>query len=118
MSIADKLSGFFDVAVNPAALRTDPQVAFGIAGDRQNAIAANSGAVVVRIDPRYFRPTEVELLIGDASKAQKELGWHAQVSFEQLVKIMVAADCALVEKQYVVAQIAAMSQSEEKQNEL
>jgi GDPmannose 4,6-dehydratase len=46
----------------------------------------------VEIDPRYFRPTEVELLIGDASKAKQKLGWTPKVSFAELVKIMVDAD--------------------------
>jgi GDPmannose 4,6-dehydratase len=46
----------------------------------------------VKIDPRYFRPAEVDLLIGDASKAKKKLGWKPSVTFEQLVKIMVDAD--------------------------
>jgi len=46
----------------------------------------------VAIDPRYFRPTEVELLIGDASKAKQKLGWTPKVSFAELVKIMVEAD--------------------------
>lgn len=46
----------------------------------------------VEIDPRYYRPAEVDLLIGDASKAKKQLGWEPKVSFEELVKIMVSAD--------------------------
>lgn len=52
----------------------------------------------VKIDPRYFRPTEVDLLIGDASKAQKKLGWEPQVSFRELISMMVKADLA-VERQ-------------------
>jgi GDPmannose 4,6-dehydratase len=51
-----------------------------------------SGKVVVKIDPRYFRPTEVELLIGDASKAKQKLGWTPQITFRQLVSEMVTAD--------------------------
>jgi GDPmannose 4,6-dehydratase len=50
------------------------------------------GQMVVAVDPRYFRPTEVENLLGDASKARDRLGWEPTVTFEQLVKIMVAAD--------------------------
>jgi GDPmannose 4,6-dehydratase len=46
----------------------------------------------VKIDPRYFRPTEVDLLIGDASKAKQKLGWEPKVSFETLVKMMVDSD--------------------------
>jgi GDPmannose 4,6-dehydratase len=46
----------------------------------------------VKIDPRYFRPTEVDLLIGDASKAKRQLGWEPKVSFQQLMTMMVEAD--------------------------
>ena len=51
-----------------------------------------TGDEVVCIDPRYFRPTEVEHLLGDASKARRELGWEPTVTFEQLVQIMVRGD--------------------------
>ena len=49
----------------------------------------------VRIDPRYFRPTEVDYLMADASRAQKELGWRPRVNFRELVRIMVDADLEL-----------------------
>jgi GDPmannose 4,6-dehydratase len=55
-------------------------------------LAVREGSVVVRIDPRYFRPTEVECLRGDASKARRVLGWSPSVTFEELVRIMVRAD--------------------------
>jgi GDPmannose 4,6-dehydratase len=51
-----------------------------------------SGRVIVRIDPRYFRPTEVDSLLGDATKARAKLGWAPSVSFPELVREMVAAD--------------------------
>jgi GDPmannose 4,6-dehydratase len=50
------------------------------------------GQVVVLIDPRYFRPTEVDMLLGDSSKAQKILGWTQEISFEQMVKEMIEHD--------------------------
>ena len=50
----------------------------------------------MEIDPRYFRPTEVEFLLADPSKARKELGWEPKVRFEELVKIMVDADMETV----------------------
>jgi len=50
------------------------------------------GNVVVAVDPRYFRPTEVETLLGDASKAKRELGWSPRISFDDLVQEMVASD--------------------------
>lgn len=53
-----------------------------------------SGKTVVRVDPTYFRPTEVDLLVGDASKAREKLGWTPKTSFAQLVKEMVAGDLA------------------------
>jgi GDPmannose 4,6-dehydratase len=50
------------------------------------------GDVVVQVDPRYFRPTEVDLLLGDASKAKKELGWEPRISFYEMVSQMVRED--------------------------
>ncbi len=52
----------------------------------------NVGSVLIRIDPRYFRPTEVDFLMGDPSKAQKVLGWRPKSTFSDLVRIMVQAD--------------------------
>jgi GDPmannose 4,6-dehydratase len=54
------------------------------------------GDVVVEVDPGYYRPTEVELLIGDSSKAEKVLGWKARTLFSDLVKVMIKADLAKV----------------------
>ena len=56
---------------------------------------AKSGRLLVDVDPRYFRPAEVELLWGDPSKAEKELGWQRKVSFPELVRMMVRADMEL-----------------------
>jgi len=56
------------------------------------------GDVLVEIDPRYFRPLEVEFLQGDASKARKRLGWEPKVRFKDLVKIMVEADIKNLEE--------------------
>ena len=53
-----------------------------------------SGKVIVKVDPRYFRPTEVETLLGDASKAKQKLGWTPQTSFADLVAEMAEADLA------------------------
>jgi len=57
-----------------------------------------SGRVIVRIDPRYFRPTEVDSLLGDASKARARLGWAPTVSFAELVREMMAADLQHAER--------------------
>jgi GDPmannose 4,6-dehydratase len=51
-----------------------------------------SGKTIVRVNPRYFRPAEVEALIGNASKAKRELGWEAKTSLEELCNVMVGAD--------------------------
>ena len=51
-----------------------------------------TGKVVVHVDPRYFRPTEVETLLGDPTKARKNLGWHPEISFAQMVREMVIGD--------------------------
>ncbi len=53
------------------------------------------GHVLVRVDPRYFRPSEVDRLVGDYSKARRELGWQPKVTFAELAKMMVAADLEL-----------------------
>ena len=53
----------------------------------------------VKFDPRYLRPTEVDLLIGDPSKARKQLNWEPKTTFKELVKIMVEADCDLLKRQ-------------------
>ncbi|SBW10844.1 GDP-D-mannose dehydratase, NAD(P)-binding [uncultured delta proteobacterium] len=56
------------------------------------------GSVIVRIDPRYFRPTEVETLLGDAAKAKAKLGWEPEVRFAELVKEMVEEDFAAAQR--------------------
>lgn len=61
-------------------------------GVDEYGVNAANGATVVRVDPRYFRPTEVELLLGDPSKAKRVLGWKPRVSIAELVKMMVASD--------------------------
>ncbi len=63
-------------------------------GVQEEGVDKDSGKVIVRIDPRYFRPTEVETLLGDATRARTRLGWRPTVSFDTLVEEMVAADLA------------------------
>ncbi|WP_421916407.1 GDP-mannose 4,6-dehydratase [Mesorhizobium sp.] len=63
-------------------------------GVEEVGVDAASGAALVRIDPRYFRPTEVDLLLGDASKARTRLGWSHTIGFKELVAEMVRADLA------------------------
>ncbi|HRW63678.1 MAG TPA: GDP-mannose 4,6-dehydratase [Bacteroidales bacterium] len=61
-------------------------------GKDETGKLASSGKVVVGINPRYYRPTEVDLLIGDYSKAKNELGWEPKTKFKELAKLMVKAD--------------------------
>jgi GDPmannose 4,6-dehydratase len=68
-------------------------------GVEETGVDPKSGKTVVRIDPTYFRPTEVDLLIGDASKAREKLGWTPKTSFAQLVKEMVAGDLAIAKRE-------------------
>jgi GDPmannose 4,6-dehydratase len=63
-------------------------------GDSETGLDAATGKVVVEIDPRYYRPTEVDFLLGDPSKARQKLGWSHTVTFEQLVTEMVESDLA------------------------
>jgi len=56
-----------------------------------------TGKVLVEVDPRYFRPTEVELLVGDASKAREKLGWKPKITFEKLIGMMVEADLKMLD---------------------
>ncbi|MEO8313293.1 MAG: GDP-mannose 4,6-dehydratase [Pseudomonadota bacterium] len=62
-----------------------------------------SGRVIIKVDPRYFRPTEVETLLGDPSKAKANLGWKPEKSFGQLVSEMVAGDLEIAKRDSVVA---------------
>ena len=61
-------------------------------GLHETGLRTDTGATVVRIDPRYFRPAEVETLLGDPSKAREKLGWTPTTTLEELVAEMVAAD--------------------------
>ncbi len=63
---------------------------------KEYGIDKNTGKIVVRIDPKYFRPTEVDFLKGDASKAKKKLGWQPKTSFSDLVKEMVEHEVELL----------------------
>jgi GDPmannose 4,6-dehydratase len=68
-------------------------------GSNEAGVDGRSGRELVRVDPRYFRPTEVDLLQGDPSKARERLGWRHQISFADLVKEMVAADLIQVKQE-------------------
>jgi len=61
-------------------------------GIDEKGIDKKTGRTLIEVDPKYFRPTEVEFLLGDPTKAEEKLGWKRKVSFEQLVELMVEAD--------------------------
>jgi GDPmannose 4,6-dehydratase len=69
-------------------------------GMEERGLDAQDGRVLVAIDPRYFRPTEVDFLQGDASKAQAKLGWRHSISFDELVREMMEADRAAVAREH------------------
>ena len=68
-------------------------------GIEEVGVDAGSGLVLVRIDPRYFRPTEVDELLGDPSKARTKLGWQHTTTFQELVAEMVASDLKEMERE-------------------
>jgi GDPmannose 4,6-dehydratase len=68
-------------------------------GTDERGVDAKTGEVLVEVDPRYFRPTEIDLLLGDASKARARLGWTHRVSFDQLVSEMVKSDVELISRE-------------------
>jgi GDPmannose 4,6-dehydratase len=70
-------------------------------GVNEVGVDIKSSQTVVRIDPQYFRPTEVDLLVGDASKAREKLGWRPMTSFATLVREMVAADLAIAKREAI-----------------
>ena len=66
--------------------------------ENEKGIEKLTGEIRVEVNPIYFRPTEVDVLLGDPSKARKDIGWSQKTSFEELVKIMVQADWEKVKK--------------------
>ncbi len=72
-------------------------------GPDEQGLDAATGNVVVAIDPRYFRPTEVDLLLGDAGKAREKLGWTPRYSFEAMIEEMTAADLQAAREEQILA---------------
>ena len=72
-------------------------------GTDEIGVDAKSGKTLVRIDPRYFRPTEVETLLGDPTKAREKLGWEPTIGFDELVRGMAEADLEIAERDALVA---------------
>lgn len=78
--------------VRMAFRAVDIELEFHGHGDSETAIDMATGATVVRVDPAFYRPAEVELLIGDPAKVKAELGWEATTTLEELCQLMVEAD--------------------------
>ena len=76
----------------------DEEIIWKGSGIEEKGILKSSGKVVISIDSRYFRPTEVDILIGDPAKAKEKLGWEPKITFRELVKIMVNSDFEKVKK--------------------
>jgi GDPmannose 4,6-dehydratase len=72
-------------------------------GAQEQGVDAKSGRAIVKVDSRYFRPTEVDTLLGDPSKARAKLGWTARTSFQELVREMVGADLEAAKRDALVA---------------
>jgi len=85
------------------AKRLEMELTWQGSGVEEKALDRN-GNVVVAVDPRYFRPTEVETLLGDPSKAKRELGWAPRTTFDQLVDEMVSADLKAAKRDALVRQ--------------
>ena len=72
--------------------KNGPSIVWEGEGLNEVGIRPDTNEVVIRIDPRYFRPTEVEQLLGDSNKAKIELGWEPKISLDDLISEMITAD--------------------------
>jgi GDPmannose 4,6-dehydratase len=89
--------------VSAAGSLLDMRIEWQGEGVDEVGIDAASGRTLIRIDPRYFRPTEVDTLLGDPTKAREKLGWTAEISFPELVEEMIESDLELAERDALVA---------------
>jgi len=89
--------------IDLAAAKIDLKVSWNGSGIDEYGCDEN-GNVIVKVDSRYFRPTEVETLLGDATKAREKLGWTPKISFEELVTEMVESDMRLAERDALIQQ--------------
>ncbi len=86
--------------INLASQQLDMKIEWR--GKGLNEVGSFEGSDIIKVDPRYFRPTEVETLLGDASKAKEKLKWSPKISFEQLVKEMVDEDLKLAKNDQLI----------------
>ena len=86
--------------INEAAKNLDMDIIWK--GKNLEEVGSYNGKNIIKIDPRYFRPTEVETLLGDASKAKKKLNWSPKISFNQLVQEMVNEDLKIAKNDQLI----------------
>lgn len=84
--------------VNAAAQELGIDLKWQGSGIDEKGMDRTTGACIVAIDPRYFRPTEVDTLLGDPTKAREKLGWRPRITFAELVKEMISADLKAAER--------------------
>ncbi|HEY1726228.1 MAG TPA: GDP-mannose 4,6-dehydratase [Steroidobacteraceae bacterium] len=89
--------------VERAAAHMEMKIEWRGRGSDEHGIDTTSGRAVVRIDPRYFRPTEVDSLLGDSTKARQRLGWKPEISFDRLIQEMAESDQELARRDALVA---------------
>lgn len=77
----------------------DIKIEWHESNEKEYATIVGTNKIVVKVNPKFYRPAEVDLLIGDCSKAEKILGWKRKISYEQLIKLMVQNDLNLVQKE-------------------
>ncbi|CAB1078162.1 GDP-mannose 4,6-dehydratase (EC [Olavius algarvensis Delta 1 endosymbiont] len=90
--------------IEAAAQQLDLGLRWEGEGLQEKGINTDTGRIVVAVDPKYFRPTEVQALLGDAAKARRKLGWKPRTTFRQLVADMVEADLNEAHKDYLCLQ--------------
>jgi GDPmannose 4,6-dehydratase len=88
--------------VEKAAYEIGIRIRWNGEGISEKGYNADSGECIVAIDPRYFRPAEVDTLLGDPSKAKKVLGWEPKITFENLVIEMMREDMRLAERDVLI----------------
>ena len=88
--------------INIASKNLDMKIEWS--GKDLNEVGSFEGNDIIKVDTRYFRPTEVDTLLGDASKAKEKLNWASKISFDQLVKEMVDEDLKLIKKDQLINQ--------------
>ncbi|QMV41665.1 GDP-mannose 4,6-dehydratase [Cohnella cholangitidis] len=88
--------------VNSAFMELDIPIVWEGTGVNEKGIHSRTGQVLIEIDPQYFRPTEVDILLGDPRKAEAKLGWKPKVGFHELVRMMVSSDLHIAERDLII----------------